>query len=155
VKLLPSEIKGLKLVEISHEGFKYTFDKATNQETVISLIQEITENKTLSFFDGKHPKISDPGVYIIVTKKEGKMFAHCDNHGWSSKWVEVKEDDLINYIMLCIPYNDLESEEGIYLSESEEPLRHAKISKFRFSYFRRYLNKRLKKSLLKIIFEKI
>ncbi len=154
-KLLPLEIKGLKLVDSSQQGYKYIFDKASNQKTVASLIQQITENRTLSFFDGKHPTISDPGAYIVVNKQDGKLFAHCGNHGWSSKWVQIKEEELINYLTLCIPYNGLDLQEGIYLSESLDSFKNAKISYSRFSYFRRYLNKRLKKSLFKIIFDKI
>ena len=154
-KLLPLEIKGLKLVDSSQQGYKYIFEKAADQETVASLIQQITENMILSFFDGKHPTLSDPGAYIVVGKKDGRLFAHCGNHAWSSNWVPIKEEELINYIMLCIPYNDLKSNEGFYLSEAKEPLKNEKISNSRFSYFRRYINKRLRKSLFEIIFEKI
>jgi hypothetical protein len=129
-------------IEVAEHSYQFTPD--AGYDTIRALIACITDVRELTFFDAEHPQLSDPGAYVHVVRPPGGLLAQCGNHGWSSSWIPIGQDEAERYLHLCIPFHTGPDAEQITFSEPSNWQRRRSVSKWRSASFRRYLNKRLK-----------
>ena len=70
-----------------------------------AVVAAIRERWSLSFFDGAHPTVSDPGAYPVFYRRDGTLRAHVANHGWSSGWTDLSDADASAYLGLSRAFN--------------------------------------------------
>ena len=142
-----------KLAYIDVDRHSYEFGTDANYETVRAILNCVSDQRELTFFDAEHPQLSDPGAYISVVRSTAVtrpppagpdgLLAQRGNHGWSSSWIPVTESEAERYLLLCIPFHTASSAEQITFTEPSNWRRRRSVSRWRWNSFRRYLNKRL------------
>jgi hypothetical protein len=136
-----------KLVGIDVDQHGYQFTPHADQDTVRVLLACISDVRELTFFDAEHPQLSDPGAYISIVRSSEGLLAQCANHGWSSPWIPIAQDEAVRYLHLCMPFHTPPSSEQLTFTEPSNWRRRRSVSKWRWSLFRRYLNKRLARAV--------
>ena len=142
-----------KLAYVDADRHSYQFSTDANYETVRAILSCISDQRELTFFDAEHPQFSDPGAYISVVRSTSVtraapapadgLLAQRSNHGWSSSWILITEDEAERYLLLCIPFHTAPGGERITFTEPSNWRRRRSVSRWRWTLFRRYLNKRL------------
>ena len=88
---------GFKIRE-GHCRYFLSMDEVPSKETLLKLFDLITIEQELEFWNFYHKGYSDPGEYITAYVDNGKAILHRANHGWSSGYMAVSIDDLIDLI---------------------------------------------------------
>jgi hypothetical protein len=83
----------------------FAFSGQANVDTCAQLIECVSDQDALWFFDRSHPQLSDPGAFISVQRDGDQLLAMRGNHGWSSHWIPIKQEELVLYLHDCIPEN--------------------------------------------------
>jgi hypothetical protein len=135
------------------DSHSYKFGTDANHETVRAILSCVSERRELTFFDAEHPQFSEPGAYISVIRSTAVtrpapagpdgLLAQRSNHGWSGSWIPVTDDEVEQYLFLCIPFHTASTAEHITFTEPSNWGTRRSISRWRWNSFRRYLKKRL------------
>ena len=123
----------------------YKFEATADDKTVVRLLREVTEKRDLTFFDADHPRLSDPGAYITLVRSGRQLLAMRGNHGWSSSWIAISDEEAARYLTMCIPFNGPSADESVTTFEPIDPLKRAGVDRSLKSDFRAFLDARLKK----------
>ena len=140
-------IASRKLTGIDVDQHCFQFTAGANQDTVRALLASISDVRELTFFDAEHPQLSDPGAYISLVRSSEGLLAQRANHGWSSAWIPIAQDEAVRYLQLCMTFHTQPSSEQLTFTEPSNWRRRRSVSKWRWSSFRRYLNKRLARAV--------
>lgn len=89
---------------------EYVVDSEFDAKDVPQLLRAVTESDELTFFDSKHPQLSDPGAFIALIREGTPLLIKHGNHGWSSAWIRTTEADASRYLALCL--SDLSTPES-------------------------------------------
>lgn len=68
------------------DGFECSLSAQASVETCLALLKWLPESFELTFYDPRHPSVSDPGAHVTVQRKGDVFSCRSANHGWSSGW---------------------------------------------------------------------
>ena len=89
---------GFKIRE-GHCCYFLSMDETPSRDTLLKLFDLLTAEQTLMFWNFyRRTNKSDPGEYISAYIENGKALMDRANHGWSSGYLSVRIDDLIELI---------------------------------------------------------
>jgi len=84
--------------------------KLTDQTTLIEIqdfLKAFPMRHVLNFYDNFYEQISDPGAFVSVQKLKDSSFAYrLGNHGWTSEWTAITENELVDYIYKNRDFNE-------------------------------------------------
>ncbi len=95
------QIAGLRVESSTQKSAEVLFDDGATPQTVEHLLGNLSDGSTLWFYDSQKEALSDPGVFVTITRHDGEHFAKFSNHGWSTDWVSVPRDELVKYVWAC------------------------------------------------------
>jgi hypothetical protein len=83
----------------------FAFSQEANDHTCAQLVECVSEQDALWFFDRSHPQLSDSGAFISARRDGDQLLAMRGNHGWSSHWIPITHEELVLYLRDCIAEN--------------------------------------------------
>lgn len=89
---------GFKIRE-GHCCYFLSMDETPSKETLLKLFELLTIEQELMFWNFyRRTTINDPGEYITAFVDNGKAIMYRANHGWSSGYLSISIDDLIELV---------------------------------------------------------
>ena len=89
---------GFKIRE-GHYCYYLSMDETPSKETLLKLFDLLTIEQELMFWNFyRRTTINDPGEYITAFVDNGKAIMYRANHGWSSGYLSISIDDLIELV---------------------------------------------------------
>lgn len=82
-------------------GIEVVFAKRAKRAAAVALVANIGEGKRLWFYDQQYDSPSDPGAFVLLLRTEGKLLAEWRNHGWSTDWLPLTEEQATSYLWAC------------------------------------------------------
>ena len=76
-----------------------SLDTIPSPDQIRGLLDHLTVNEELFFWNYYHRTISDPGSYVTAYVEDGKAVMMEGNHGWSGSYHSVSIDDLVELII--------------------------------------------------------
>ncbi|MGZ9222429.1 MAG: hypothetical protein ACXW4Q_09990 [Anaerolineales bacterium] len=100
--MYPFNIPGVSNIGTDNIGtISFALNADADENTIKSLINDIPSQKVVMFFDKDHPSPSDPGAYVEFMRVDNQYIMKRSNHGWSSRWRVVHNEELENYLQKC------------------------------------------------------
>lgn len=121
----------------------FAFSEQANVDTCAQLIECISDQDALWFFDRSHPQLSDPGAFISVQRDGDRLLAMRGNHGWSSHWIPITQVELVLYLHDCIAENTGTGIDSYELQLVQSKRLAGRVDASATADFRTFLNDRI------------
>lgn len=128
-------------IDVHQHSYQFTGD--ATDITVRALLAGVSEARELTFFDPGHPQRTEPGAFISLVRSPEGLLAQAANHGWSSSWVPIGQDEAERYLQLCMPFHTQPQSEQLVFTEPSNWRQRGSVSKKMSGSFRSFLAERL------------
>ena len=95
------QIEGLRVERSSEKSAEVLFNDGVTLQTIEHLLGNLGDGSTLWFYDSQKEALSDPGVFVTITRQDGEYFVEFSNHGWSTNWASVSRSQIVKYMWAC------------------------------------------------------
>ena len=146
VNSIPTEIDGVERCDPPDprrfgDVVRFQATPQAGLATAEALVRLVEGSRRLVFFDAAHPRVSEPGVYVIFRETPDGIAVSIGNHGWSEGWLPLSVERATRYLALCLVFHGEESSERIELYE--DPDRQPSDRHRSTEHLRAYLDSRL------------